>query len=56
MLHCAMFSIIALVIFDVSSLHLSSKGRLKLVVVRVWLQERLPSRMVDYHLPSASAI
>ena len=43
MFHCAMFSIIALVIFNVSSLHLLRKGRLKLIVVRVWFQEQSPN-------------
>ena len=52
-----MFSIIALIIFNVSSLHLSRKGQLKLIVVRIWFWERSPLRcMVDYHLHSSSAI
>ena len=42
MLHCAMFSIIALMIFNVSSLHLSRKGLLKLIVVRIWFRELSP--------------
>ena len=32
MLHCAMFSVIALVNFNVSLLHPTRKGRLKLIV------------------------
>ena len=34
-----MFSIIALIIFNVSSLHLLRKGRLKLIFVTIWFQE-----------------
>ena len=41
MLHWAMFSVIALVIFNVSSLHPTRKGHLKLIV-RIWFPERLP--------------
>ena len=54
MLLCAMFSIITLLNFN--SLHLPRKGRLKLIVVRIWFQNGQTSRMVDYHCPSASTI
>ena len=40
MLHCAMFSVIALINFNVSSLHPTRKGRLKFIVVMIWFPER----------------
>ena len=56
-LHCAMFSIIALIKFNVSSLHLSRKGQLKLIIVRIWFWEwsfqsysRLPLTLCIIHL------
>ena len=42
MLHCAMFSVIALVNFNVSSLHPMRKVLLKLILVRIWFPERWP--------------
>ena len=42
MLHRAMFSVIALVNFNVSSLHPVRKGRLKLIVFRITFQKRSP--------------
>ena len=41
MLHLVMSSVIALVIFNVSSLHPTRKGQLKLIVVWIWFPERL---------------
>ena len=54
-----MFSVIELVIFNVSSLHPTRKGRLKLIIVRIWFPERspdLPSRFVTLTWLSAMSI
>ena len=42
MLNCAMFSVITLVNLNVSSLHPTRKGLLKLIVVRISFPERSP--------------
>ena len=59
MLHWAMFSVVGLVIFNVSSLHPTRKDWLKLIVVRIWFPERLPdlpSRFVTLTWLSAMSI
>ena len=59
MLHCAMFSVIALVNFNVSSLHPTRKCWLKLIVVRIWFPQRSPdlrSRFVTLTRLSAMSI
>ena len=59
MLHWAMFSVIALIIFNVSSLHPTRKDWLKLIVVRIWFPEwssDLPSQFVTLTRLSAMSI